>query len=485
MLIRYRRPFLASVVLAATLASGCRPPSITFPSDPIARSPDRIDYDTDGDGRADFFYLLDAGGRASRIAYDRDADGQPDHVVALDAIDPALARHLVIVLDGIPLDVASEFYRSGRLRLCHPPRTVIAPYPTMTDLSLGDEFRDIPAEGYEAKYYSITREKIAGGVGQYLAGTNEPVKRLFDWRQPALYDGLAYLKPEPFFRKELHSAKRLWDDRRGMEAIYYFVTTATVGSRRGRAGQLACLQECERLINQIVWESAGLVKVTIFADHGQTNVPCVSAGLEEYLRQKGWKTVERIEDDRDVALVEFGLVTCAAMNTRRPSALASDLAANDRVELASYVEEDRVIVLTGADKASIRSADGRTFEYRRISGDPLKLGRDGEFDGRKQFSADVAGRAEYPDALYRLWRAHFALVGNPADVLVSLDDRYYAGKDSFGGLVDMASTHGGLNWANSATFIMSSAGAMQGPLRSEDVSRAISRLFDRPFPLGR
>ena len=51
--------------------------------------------------------------------------------------------------------------------------------------------------------------------------------------------------------------------------------------------------------------------------------------------------------------------------------------------------------------------------------------------------------------------------------------------------VTMASTHGGLNWANSATYIMSTAAAIEGPLRSEDIPGMLGRIFDRPFPYGR
>ena len=470
-------------MLAVT--AGCRPPTVTFPDEPMARSAERIDYDTDGDGRADFSYLLNAAGRADRIAYTGDGAGRPERVVNLDAIQPDLARHLVIVLDGFPLEVVREFVDAGHFRLCHPPQTVISPYPSMTDLALGDEFRDMPAEGYEAKYYSLARQKVVGGVEEYLAGKNEPVKRFFQWRQATILDAVAYIKPGPLFGREVHSVKRLWDKRRTSEVICYLVTSATMGSRLGKDGQLACLRRVEQLVNQVVCESSGVVKVTIFADHGQTNVPCRPAELDDLLRQKGWRPVKRLARDKDVALVEFGLVTFAAMNTRRPAALAAELIADERIALASCVEGDEVIVMTRGGKASIRSADGKTFQYKRTEGDPLKLGRDGEFDGRKQFAADAASRAEYPDALYRLWRAHRTLVNNPADVLVSLDDRYCAGRDAFSGLVDMASTHGGLNWANSATFIMSSAGAIDSPLRGEDVSPAIGRLFGRPFPLGR
>ena len=74
----------ATTALAAALA-GCRPPAVTFPARPIASTEARRDYDTDGDGKADFFLLAEKTGRFDRIAYDRDGDGKPDHIIHLDA----------------------------------------------------------------------------------------------------------------------------------------------------------------------------------------------------------------------------------------------------------------------------------------------------------------------------------------------------------------------------------------------------------------
>ncbi|KKL62677.1 hypothetical protein LCGC14_2182810, partial [marine sediment metagenome] len=65
------------VLPAALVFAGCRPPAVTFPAEPVSTSATRADYDTDGDGKADFFLLAGAeGGRFDRIAYDRDGDGR-------------------------------------------------------------------------------------------------------------------------------------------------------------------------------------------------------------------------------------------------------------------------------------------------------------------------------------------------------------------------------------------------------------------------
>ncbi len=485
--VRSLRPAVAECVAGLLVLAGCRAPAVRFPPDPLAVTGTRADYDTDGDGKADFFLLANAAARFDRIAYDRSGDGKPDHVVHLDPLHPALCRHLVIVLDGIPFDVLKEFYESGHLRVFHPPAQLVPPYPVMTDLALADCFGYIPAEGIEAKYYHWRKRSVVGGTGDYLAGKNEPFTRIIDYRTSPLNDAFVYLYPRAIFDKELNDVLRLWRRRKHMELVAYLVSSAGLGSRKGRPGQLYALQRCEQLIHQVLFESNGLAKVTLFADHGQTNVPCKLVNLRKHLKDKGWRMTKKLRGETDAVLIRFGLVTYAAFNTRRPEALATDLLAHEAVELASYAAGDAVVVRTRDAAARIRSADGKTFHYERLKADPLKLGElvADQADGRGLLKATVAARHAYPDALYRLWRAHFGLVEHPPDVLVSLHDRFCSGSGGFAGSVKMASTHGGLNRANSVTFFMSTAGAVAGPLRSEDVPRVIRKIFGRRFPYGR
>ena len=475
------------IPIISLLLHGCRPPAVTFPAEAIVKSARQAGFDADGDKLADFFCLYDESGRIDRIGYDRDGDGKPDQLVHLRAINPRLCRHLVLVLDGIPFDVVKEFYDCGHLRIFEAPAVLIPPYPVLTDLALEDAFGHTPCSGYEAKYYHRTKRAVVGGTGDYLAGKNEPFVKIIHYRASPLDDGLAYLNPKAMFGKELADVKRMWDRRESMEMIAYFVSSAGLGSRLGKEGQLLALRECERLMMQVLYETGGLAQFTFFADHGQTNIPCKPAGLEKHLKARGWRLVSRLRRDNDVAMVKFGLVTYVAFNTRTPAKLADDLLESQAVELLSYAEGDAVVVRTRQGRATIHSTDGKNFQYEPLQGDPLKLSGlvDGSVDGRSLLKVTADGGHEYPDALYRLWRAHFALAENPPDVIVSLDDRYYNGSGFFAGAVKMASTHGGLNWRNSATFLMSTAGGVAGPLRSEDIPPVIEKLLGRPFPAQR
>ncbi len=473
-----------TLAFVALLVGGCKPPAVTFPADPVVHSEQLAGYDTNGDKRPDFFLLSDSAGRVDRIGYDISGSGKPEEIVHLGGIDPRKCRHLVLILDGMPYDVLKEYVDQGHLRLFNAPAIVIPPYPVMTDLAVEDALGYMPCLGIEAKYVSRESGKVVGGTSDYMAGRNEPFAQIIAYRAPTLDDALAYLKPRAVFEKEIHAAKRVWDKRQGMEQVMYFVSTAAMGSRLGKPGQIETLRQCERLINQVVFESHGLVQVTLMADHGQTNIACKYVDLGGLLKQKGWKVTDQIAGDRDVALVEFGLETVAALNARQPAKLAEDLIKLAPVTLVSYPSEDMVIVLSKSGKAEIHSTDGVHFKYMPIEGDPLDLKEYAgqEVDGRAVLQSTVEKRKEYPDALYRLWRAHFGLVNNPPLVIASLDDCYYSGSTSFAGAVSMASTHGGLNWRNGATFIMSTAGPITGPLRSEDIPAAVGKLFGMPFP---
>ena len=84
---------------------------------------------------------------------------------------------------------------------------------------------------------------------------------------------------------------------------------------------------------------------------------------------------------------------------------------------------------------------------------------------------------EYPAPLQRLWRAHFDLVDHPADVIISLADDRYSGSKGFGGFVKVASTHGGLNYKNSVTFIMSSIAPLPPLMQSRDIPTHMKTLL--------
>ncbi len=84
-------PFVALVLIL----SGCQTHSYFKLNELNLSAKDGIDsyYDSNRDGKADFFTYIDDSGRINRIGYDNDVDGLPDVIINMDEIPPSRCRH--------------------------------------------------------------------------------------------------------------------------------------------------------------------------------------------------------------------------------------------------------------------------------------------------------------------------------------------------------------------------------------------------------
>ena len=485
--MRSRLALVVAISTAMLMAAGCASP-VRFPAAPLVTETTEAglveSYDTDGDGRPDYFTTEDATGRVVRIAYDTTGDGKPDEFVDLDAMPLSECRHVIFVLDGVGYDTIEAFWRAGRLRLFYPPRRIISTFPPMTDLALADVFGTVRPEAYEAVHYDRREGRLVGGNADYLNFKNEAWARRMVYRTNSLVDPLAYLWPDAIFNSELGHFLRVFGRRDRMELPSYIVSIAGIGTRQGAAGQRKVLELMDRLVHQLVWRTRGLVKVTMLSDHGHTLVRAERVGFRPFLAEKGWRIVERLERPRDVVAIEYGFVTYAAFATRDRAGLAADLVGHPAVDLVTYDGGEAVVVEKPGAKATIERR-GRRYRYRATEGDPLELGpivekmkADGVLDAdlfaddAEWFKRTVIHR--YPDPLQRLWRAFHGVVEQPADVVASLKENYFAGAEwRLLWVPFVASTHGDLARASSTAFIMSTA----GPLLEPD---AAARTTDEP-----
>jgi len=485
------KSFLQATLTAVALAAmiGCRPSVVTFPIEALRADANAVVYDTSRDGKGDCYFILDSTGRATHLGLASQDDGKPDSVIDLDAIAFDDCRHVVIILDGVGYDLARQYCDAGHLRLFHPPSRVIAPYPTLTDLCFEDFLGLESVKGMEAQYYDRDKNNIVGGSGDYL-DAELPYNRVLNYRADTTMDALSYVYPASVFKKEINDAKRVVDTRATKEVLIYLVSSAGLGTAKGPDGHRHALAGAERLVAQILQETKGMCKFTIIADHGHTYTPGKRISMEKHLKAKGWRLSGKIKGDRDVAYVRFGLVTYLSLSGKQPAKIAADAITCPGADLASYVEGDHVVVLDSAGgRASIRSKDGR-YSYEPALGDPLKLhgvlaklhaDPAGFYDANEMFAATATHI--YPAPLERIWRAHFSMVANPPDVIVSLADGYYSGSRSLDGFVKVASTHGGLNYRNSATFIMSTIAPLPPLLRSSDIPVNMTRVTGQRWPL--
>lgn len=483
----------------ACILAGCAKPAVSFPTVSMQSEAKAAGasgaYDTNGDGKADYFTFANATGRIDRIGYDvrkgpSTRPGRPDEIVDLDKLPFSQCRHLVLILDGFGYDVVKKFYDQGNLRYCNPPSRVIAPYPTLTDLSIEDEFGLPPCRAFEAKYFDHATNEFVGGAGDYMKAANMPYDRLLDYRASILWDAIGYVYPWPVFNKEINDSFCKFASSHSSEFVAYYVSSAGVGTAQGAEGQIKCLQRVEQLVNQVMCQTHGKTKITIFADHGHSYTVETMIPFNKLLAAKGWRMADSLTKPNDVVYVQFGLETYASFNSRQPEKLACDLVTITGVELASYAQGQSVVVLDSKGGKAIVHKNGDRYRYEIVSGDPLgltgvlaglKADSEGMYSGDALFAATVMN--EYPDPLARLWRAHFGLAQHTPDVIVSLDNAHMAGAEGFAGAVKVASTHGSLNRDNSTTFIMSSIAPLPPAMRSKDVPENMKKVTGQKFPL--
>ena len=490
----HRRTLSAALACLLAAAGGGCGGGVSFPVDQLAEAAQAVGahraYDTDDDGKADFFTFTGPDGVASVLGYDTTGDGRPDVRVDTAAIPFGRCRHLVIILDGFSYDLVKSWRDAGYLRMFHRPSRVVSPYPSLTDLSLGDALGDMPSGGFEALYFDRKANDLVGGNCAYLRGDNSPYFRLLQYRAPLTWNIVAYTAPWSVFKAEIDAVKDCFDQRDTQEVLAYIVSSAGMGTHRGAEGQRKCLRRVEQLVNEVLWQSRGLTKVTLLADHGHSYTPAKRIDLEGHLDDRGWRIRDSLDGEKTAVYVRFGLETYASFATRRPAALATDLAAAEGVELASYARGKTVVVLGRGGARAVISRKGSAYSYQPASGDPLKLGRildavpadaDGFRDATALLTATVTH--EYPAPLQRLWRAHFASAVNAPDVIVSLADRFFSGSKGLAAFVNVASTHGSLNYSNSVTFIMSTAGALPPVMRSADIPKNMQSLTGAAFPM--
>jgi hypothetical protein len=477
--------------------SGCGGPP--FPRLPL-EAPQAADdgqvvlrFDVDGDGRAEFFEYLDESGRIARLGFDDDGDGRADAFVDRRTVNPAACPHAAILLDGFAYDVVEEYRRSGGLRAFRPPSRLIAPYPTLTDVVLEDLVDGPPLPGFEALYFDPVENRLAGGTAAYMHGLNGEYNGCFDYRASLLLDPLGYVFPGGLFGLEIDRiAGRLSPDSAPRDFFAYVVSSAGLSTRRGREGQWQALRELDRMVDELLWRHRGRIHVTLLSDHGHSYTPARPVDLGAALADRGWQLRESLRDERDVVWVRFGVVTYASLNTRRPADLAADAVAVEGVELTSYADGRTVVVLAPGGQRARIERNGDRYAYRAESGDPLELqtvlgavaaDAEGFRDAEALFAATSGHR--WPAPLQRLWRAHFALVEHPPDVICSLADDRYSGSGGLAGAVQIRSTHGSLNRINSTAFVATTLGHLPPALRTRDLPAALTELLGRRWPACR
>jgi len=473
-------------ILSLLLFAGCSAPSgrLSFPTGALEKSKRGWFYDVHHAGRADFALLPDATGRLDTLAYDDAADGHFNRVYHLHDYADGDVPHLIIMLDSIPFESMATAYRNGQFPWMDAPVKVIGPFPSLTEICYSSFLHAPPLPGVVDDYYDRDSKTSAGNMwDRALHGYQEPWERRLNYTMSMYQSGFAYLHPREWFDAELELARKSFDDSPDRVTIVYIGSASGMMSKYGRAGLEEILAGVQRLCVQVLYERQGAVKITLLADHGHNLTPTTNVKLDPWLGKAGFHVSDRLNSPRDVVLELQGLVTYVGVRTNLPEPVSKALCACPGVDLAAYMDGDRVIV-RNADGAAAIECHRHKLRYVPLDVDVLKyasviqqLASAGKVDSEGYISASdwflATVDADYPDGPQRLWEGLHGTVTHPPEVMLTMKDGWCAGRPEFEKFIQMASTHGSLNQINTATFVMSMTGRAKTAMRMGDVLQTI------------
>jgi hypothetical protein len=485
----YRAVFMQLFVLvlavtACTCASGCSSSkNLFFPDAPLSRTAQESRYDVNGNGRPDFALQADSDNRTTALAYAHEEDGRYDRIYRINDYETESVPHLIILLDSIPYQCVLDFYTAGHFSWFPPPQKVIAPFPTLTAVVFTQILQAPPLAGTNNYFYDQRVNRICNRFWDAAAGGKSAWERSLHYSADYMREGLGFVDTRKVFRRELESVKQALDQSPDRVTLVYVVSSAAMVCRYGRQGVDETLRAVERLCLQLLWERQGALKISILADHGHNLMPSQFVSIKNILTEAGFSVGDTIQSDADIVIDTEGLVTYAGIHTQRSAAVADVLLQKPQIQLALYMQGDRVIVRDSSGSAAIEKKSGK-LRYSVIDRDVLGyqpvasvLTMSGKADAEGFASPEDWFTAtfdhEWPNAPPRIWDAFHGIVVCPSDLMITLNDGYMSGYPLFRVFIDMASSHGGLNQASSATFLLSMTGRAKRPLRSSEVLQTI------------
>lgn len=481
---------LASILLALILPAGCAHPGPRLAPARWLEERPALDggserrYDLDGDDRADAAEVLDREGRVRSLRFVQNAQND-----ALAAFGPPVplaapadsAGDLILALDSIPFDIAAEAWEQGRLRMFPRPSRVVAPFPALTDPCLSEVLHCSPTPGPESDHFDGRRATRAALT--YALEENSPWARWVDYQLLPIQHVLSYTDADPWLDHELGRIQSIFTRTSARRFLAYVVGTSAIGHAQGRAGHQRAVDRVDRMCRQILFDTRGRVRITLFSDHGHNLIASRRLPLAQRMAQLGYRVGQSLAGPRDLVVPEFGVISCASIYTPDPEPVARDAARIEGVELTAFLDSqrDRVVVVSREGEATIEAASDR-LRYAPIRGDPLQIGLGPgglhgpfvELTPAQWFERTAL--AEYPDAVYRLWRAFHGLLKHTPQVLVSLEEGWCAGSDDLARRIPPQSVHGNLRRAGSTGFAATTAGPLPPAMRNEDLRQQLANV---------
>jgi hypothetical protein len=493
--INFTRSATAIVgVLGLTLAVvGCSPPSarLSFPITSISRTKDCEWFDVHHNGKKQFGIVYDSAGNVDRLIYSDGGDGRVDREYRLADYANEDVPHLILLLDSIPYQTMADRYQAGDFRWFSPPQKMIAPFPSLTEICFSDVLHCPPLPGAIDQYYDPRDEQFRHILPQRVMGYEEPWERRTFYHADFMQLGLSFLHPEEWYAAELEQVRLALERSPDRVTVVYVGSAASMVCKYGKPGAEQVLDGARQLCLQLLYERRGAIKISMMADHGHNFVESKNVSLEQMLTSAGFHSVDKLRGPKDFIVELDALVTYVGVDTLEPEAVAKTLCAHEPVELAVYMQGSRAIIRSAAGAAAIECRD-HELRYVPLDADVLgyepliaQLKAEGQMD-KSGFATDAVWfhrtlNNPWPNVPRRVWDALHRQVINPPTVMLSLKDGYCAGYPEYENYIKMASTHGGLNQINSATFVITMTGRLHDAVRHQDVIQTLEPGFEPPL----
>ncbi len=380
--------------------------------------------------------------------------------------DPRLSpdgvpQRLVLAVDGIPYGLLAELQSQGHFASFRPVARMVAPFPSLSDVSFAAIGGSEPPEGYQVMRFDPSQNRVVGNTLFSLSSKAHPNLPADSSNHSSWHRMVGYVAA---YHVALTDMRRIGDEVLGSHKatfVAYLEQSDAVLHVEGRKGAIKFLLQLEQFLADLqiqVHERTGReLLVDIVSDHGSTLVKGRNVALDKQLRSCGYQRSRQIERADQVAYSLAGIIGSVAVTARpeRIDDVARCLARVDGVDLVAVNRGDRVAILSAAGgEAEIWPTMGgssEAFTYQNLRGDPLGLLGGTNAPATQSFDQAALFRAsldsDYPDSLHRIWRAFHGAVREPSPILLSLSDGREAGYGwvrAFALLRGRAGTHGSL-----------------------------------------
>ncbi len=387
---------------------------------------------------------------------------------------PTRPRRLLLCLDGVPHKLIEVARSRGLFDSFGPPSRLLSPFPTMTNVALSAMLGATPPAGYESLYFDRKAGELRGGIKKYL-GRRTPDKIPssymddLDYQEPLPFEFLIYVAPDRVWRADMQRFRERFKAA-PQSRDYFAFLKATDGLLHSQGPERLgiALESLDQILKEIRSYCGNETEIVMFSDHGMNLEDNRRANIKSSLTHQGFRVV----------IPAFGLCSYVAIYCRDTDQIPEVARASvevDGVDFAVYKDASAAVIESGRGQARIEyqpSTD--TYQYLKLSGDPLGLGSFGSVATDAVWFERTAGH-HYPNAVANIYKSLFTQrVEHTADVLLSLKDGYYYGWTPFGRFVRLAATHGNALQSSSNAFVMSTHRNLPPYVRADDAKSLLT-----------